>query len=196
MTPLWGPIAGFGDVGSAADLPETSRERVERLSRSRDRRDTEVAHLLARRWVRRLDPEAEIEQRCPECEAVGHGRPEVPGRPDLGVSWSHSNGFVAVLVTSGPCGVDVERVRTAWPQRAFTAAELCWADAQADPAVARTRLWTCKESLVKVGATQLGDVGRVELVAAGQMLDSWAGWRLECEESGDGGAICAWVVPA
>lgn len=103
-----------------------------------------------------------IVQRCPECGKAGHGRPrlETVGlaqNPHLYLSLSHSEGYVGAMVSSAPCGIDVQTV-TEVPERALSENE----QKKLTDAVARTRAWCRKETLVKAGLIRLGQAAEVE----------------------------------
>ncbi len=103
-----------------------------------------------------------LAQECPTCGGGDHGRPFVPGRPDVGVSWSHSRDHLVAAATFGPCGIDVEGPLTGPPpRRALTEAERRWVDSGGD----FIRLWTRKEALVKAGVAALDDVGSLDVLA-------------------------------
>lgn len=110
-------VATTGEVLARPELHEGllapwERERLDRI-RVPDRRDDVVAaRLLVRLCAARftgLAPQASSPaQYCAECERPGHGRPYLPGHPDVGVSLSHADGLVAAAVGPGAVGVDVE----------------------------------------------------------------------------------------
>ncbi|WP_205473985.1 4'-phosphopantetheinyl transferase superfamily protein [Nocardioides sp. SYSU D00038] len=56
---------------------------------------------------------------CPRCGGSDHGRPVVPGRPDLHLSLTYAGGLAAVAwSTTGPVGIDVEPgADLAWTRR-------------------------------------------------------------------------------
>lgn len=83
------------------------------------------------------------------------GQPYLPTKPHWGVSISHSQRFVAVIVAPQAVGFDIEQCRPlvlTKIKRAFTAAE--WAFLQSLSAVEQVtmawRLWTAKEAVLKL----------------------------------------------
>ena len=120
-----------------------------------------AARVLARRVAAAAAgvPEAEVVlgQVCMRCSAPGHGPPHVEGH-DIGLSWSHSGGYVAAAASArGQVGVDVEpRDRTtATPglaDSAFPELEAARIRESEDPRGEFLRLWTVKEAMVKLGA--------------------------------------------
>ncbi len=150
----------FGDpLGS---LNDGERARLTRLRVPQDRHDLVAARVLARLLVVHRDgrpPGAaalasiRLHQRCPECGGP-HGRPEVSGRTELGLSWAHARGLVAAAVADGPVGIDVERRDGEVPRL----------DGRSDGAAAASLAawlgWTRGEALVKAGLTDLDEVQR------------------------------------
>jgi 4'-phosphopantetheinyl transferase len=149
VTPLWrvgvtadvlAEVGAYVDPGSLLSPPE--RERHDRLRQAVDRDDFVAARALARLLVlgQESKPVSEsalgavrFTQRCASCGGP-HGRPEVVGRPTVGVSWAHAKGVVGAAVSDGPVGVDVERVGTEPPPGLTgddTTPWLAWARAEA-----------------------------------------------------------------
>jgi 4'-phosphopantetheinyl transferase len=96
-------------------------------------------------------PDVALERRCPHCGGTDHGRPAVLGA-SAWVSLARTPGYrVLAVSTTGPIGVDVERVsRVARaPLDAFTEAER--AQIERTPAADRrtAELWTAKEAILK-----------------------------------------------
>ncbi|MER7760403.1 4'-phosphopantetheinyl transferase superfamily protein [Streptomyces sp. NPDC097619] len=99
-------------------------------------------------------------QRCPGCGRAGHGRPYLPGRPDLGLSYSHADGLVAAAVGPGAVGIDVEpSTRRPGPlrqlRRLVPAPELREALDGPDPGPALLALWVRREARIKAGRADL-----------------------------------------
>ncbi|MFG2609052.1 4'-phosphopantetheinyl transferase family protein [Streptomyces anulatus] len=124
------------------------------------RDDVVAARLLLRLCASRvtgLPPDAvEPAQRCPGCGRDGHGRPYLPGHPELGVSYSHADGLAAAAVGPGPVGIDVEPLtRRPGPpavlRRMLPEDEVDAARAGPDPGPALLRLWVRREALFKAG---------------------------------------------
>ncbi|MFE6699795.1 4'-phosphopantetheinyl transferase family protein [Streptomyces sp. NPDC057718] len=128
------------------------------------RDDVLAARLLLRLCASRVTglPPRDVEpaQRCPGCGRDGHGRPYLPGRPGLGVSFSHADGLAAAAVGPGPVGIDVEPLtRRPGPvsvlRRLLPQDEVDAACTEPDPGPALLRLWVRREALFKAGR---GDV--------------------------------------
>lgn len=125
-------------------------------------RDRALAHALARRLVAETTgrPAPPLAHHCPTCGSTDHGRPSVPGEPELHVSLAHAGGWVAAVVADAPCGVDVEPVRPLdVPPVALTPGEQAALTA-ADPS-GRSALflawWTRKEAAAKAGLLHIDD---------------------------------------
>ena len=130
-------------------LPRWRRERVLRLHRDHDRKQSVAAWLLLRRCCRDV-------LGVPEVPAVAHtagGKPFFPTLPDVHFNLSHCPEAVACAISPGPIGVDVEAVTSfdvEVARHVLSDAELRIVLADERPAMAFTRLWTMKESLLKL----------------------------------------------
>lgn len=81
------------------------------------------------------------------------GKPFLPGGSEFNLS--HTNGAMAVAVSSGEVGVDIERVgrKTSWKElarRHFFSEEIQYLEKFPDPAAAFLEFWTCKEAICKL----------------------------------------------
>jgi len=144
-------------------LSPAEEARADRMVRAADAADFRAAHLLARRGLALATSTADgvltPVQTCVGCGGP-HGRPHVPGRPDVHLAWAHTRGAVAVVVAGAPCGVDVERSdgRPVAPRvvdRALTAEEATLVRDSPRPRLAFLEAWGVKESLVKAGEGDL-----------------------------------------
>ncbi|MEX0173029.1 4'-phosphopantetheinyl transferase family protein [Streptomyces sp. LMG1-1-1.1] len=124
------------------------------------RDDVLAARLLLRLCVARFTgrpPHASAPaQSCAACGRAGHGRPFLPGRPEVGLSVSHADGLVAAAVGLGAVGVDVEpSARRPGPvsvlRRLLPEADVRAAAARPDSDAALVRLWVRHEAHVKAG---------------------------------------------
>lgn len=110
----------------------------------------EREHALV--WADRLasglaDAAVTVGRHCPTCGSTDHGRPVVPGRPDVHVSLARAGGRAVVAVAGVPLGVDVE-VAGAVDASALAAADL---PAVGDPTLA----WVSAEARGKLAGTGL-----------------------------------------
>ncbi|MEW6476453.1 MAG: 4'-phosphopantetheinyl transferase superfamily protein [Actinomycetota bacterium] len=162
--------AALGDWRLSA--PE--EERMSRLQRSADRDDFLAAHLLVRICAARVldlrPEEVSIVQHCPTCGGP-HGRPELDGHPEVGVSLAHSRGVVAAAAGTVPVGVDVEAFPAAGGlaagdlSAALTAAEMAAIDSAPDPGRAVLLAWARKEACLKAGLVDLDGLDGFDLSA-------------------------------
>ncbi|KOX20769.1 hypothetical protein ADL06_26935 [Streptomyces sp. NRRL F-6491] len=161
-------------------------------------------HLASRTLLRFLLREVGEDAGDGPVAALPGGRPYLPGRPGLGVSLSHSSGWVAAAVGRGrDVGVDVQ-VPAAVGDRLL---RLCCAPGDADvlaalPEEARrsgfARVFAVQEACVK--AVGKGFSGRPWTVPVplGARTGTWNGVRWSAPRDG-GDAVpvaCAWTVPA
>ncbi|TDT81851.1 phosphopantetheinyl transferase [Arthrobacter sp. AG258] len=143
--------------------------RAERLVHERARKDFLAAHLLARLCVSHClgvpFGDVSIRQRCSRCGG-SHGRPEVVGSSDTYVSWSHSFGYAAAVVSGRPCGVDIEfhgrKIGVAVQKVASTKSEFEFLRSHEDGDSLARHLWLRKEALVKAGLGSLPEVFRLD----------------------------------
>ncbi|WP_051681692.1 4'-phosphopantetheinyl transferase superfamily protein [Cellulomonas sp. HZM] len=169
-------VVRFVRTDDAADdrlLTPAERTRRDRLVHPADRAAFTAAHVLVRECAATaLGIEAhdvDLVQRCDTCGARGHGRPALADRPDVGVSLSHTRGWVAAIAAlragSGPVrvGIDVELVRPV-PASAFSVRERRWLRGR--PENDATALWTRKEALVKSGAGSLEHVRDLDVLGS------------------------------
>ncbi|WP_405012625.1 4'-phosphopantetheinyl transferase family protein [Kitasatospora sp. NBC_01539] len=192
-----GPLALVAASASVLALPElgehlltpVERERADRFRTAQLRDDFVAAHLLVRLCAARLlDVPVTVpvlEQYCPDCRQAGHGVPRLTGRPEIGLSMSHTTGTAAVAAGPGPVGVDVEstekaRVGAELYDRVLTAAEAAAIAAHPDPRAAFLRQWVRKEALIKIGRATLDSMAGLDLSA------------LPLDETGPGPAAHRW----
>ncbi|OPG03935.1 hypothetical protein B1R27_27030 [Streptomyces sp. GKU 895] len=197
-------------AGAGATLTARERDRAARLPAGARRTDYLAAHILVRLCAARLTGipvrDLEIRQTCDECGARDHGRPFVPGWPDLGVSLSHTRGAVAAVAGWGVVGVDVENAAEATAfdrrvaHRVLTAAELRAVEGSRDPGRAFLSLWVRKEALIKTGGATVGTLRHTDVSAPaetggrGWSVHAYAGRYLADWASEDGSLMAAAVT--
>ncbi|MBG0829641.1 phosphopantetheinyl transferase-like protein [Planomonospora sp. ID67723] len=166
---LAGPTDEIYPADGPALLTEIERDRAARFVRESDRRDFIAAHVLVRRCAARITgvPEDRLTllQVC-ELHGPGHGRPYLAEIPRLGVSLSHSRGYVCAAAGPGRIGVDAEHVPPgpldeSLAEQSLAAAELPLVDGNE----ALIRLWVRKEALVKRGELNLDGLRTTDLSA-------------------------------
>ena len=119
------------------------------------------------------------------------GKPFLVHHPDIHFNLSHSSTLAVCAVASVPVGVDVEeRQACDWAlvERCCSDAERRWIRAQQDADAAFTRIWTRKESYLKLLGTGIADDLQSIDVAPGSTLDDAV---VFWEQTVAGNAICA-----
>lgn len=154
-------------------LTAVERERADRFRFAADRSAFVAAHLLVRLSAARLlgtgADRLTLLQYC-EVHGPGHGRPYLKEFPEVGVSLSHTRGYVCAAAGPGRVGVDAERV-PGGPFDATLAAQV-----GAPPEISGNeeliRLWARKEALIKRGELTL-DTMRDQPDWTGRHLLEW-----------------------
>lgn len=129
----------FGEL--LAGLDPIRQEKTMARRRREDRLLSLAVGLLLRRCLRRWGIE--------EAPAYdGQGKPVIPGHPEVFVSATHCWPYAGAIISSSPCGIDLERRRPmeAVVGRWFLPEEqaLC----RGDPAMAMD-IWCRKECIIK-----------------------------------------------
>lgn len=141
-------LTGTQYDAALAALPwEERRQRVGRLVRPEARRlSLGAGALLA--WALGQAGATDLTLSYGE-----NGKPRLVHHPDIHFSLSHSGTLAVCAVADRAVGVDVERPRRvdgALVRRVLTAAEQAWLAQQANKEAAFIRLWTRKESFLKL----------------------------------------------
>ncbi|MER7206176.1 4'-phosphopantetheinyl transferase superfamily protein [Streptosporangium sp. NPDC000239] len=166
---LAGPTDEIYSPAALDLLTEVERERAARFLKEAHRRDFVAAHLLVRRCAARVTgvPEEELTllQHCDRC-GPGHGRPSLAEFPELGVSLSHTGGYVCAAAGPGRIGVDAERVPGGPFEESLAAQALSPAErALVADNESLIRLWVRKEALIKRGELALDGLRSADLSA-------------------------------
>ncbi|MEU6710991.1 4'-phosphopantetheinyl transferase superfamily protein [Nonomuraea sp. NPDC046802] len=144
-------------------LTDVERERAGRFKFEVDRECFVAAHLLVRLCAAAvLDAEPHeltLLQYC-DLHGLGHGRPYLEQAPELGVSFSHTRGYVCAAAGPGKVGVDAEHVRPGpldvlLADRVLTPRERAMVTGNDE----LMRHWTRKEALIKRGELTLDKLG-------------------------------------
>ncbi len=142
-------IAAIDPAVALTAVSDDRRTKALRYLREDDRRGCVAAYLLLRAaW------HAEVgEEPLPPVVYDSRGKPALDGHNDIYISLSHTTGAAAAVVGCEPVGVDIERITL--PERdvidhVMNEREQAGIYNDADPAIAFTRLWTMKESLLKL----------------------------------------------
>lgn len=132
--------------------------RMEILARNvrADRERSLAGEMLARAMLARA-------LRCPPCAVPilrgAHGKPVLKDHPNLFFNVSHSGDYAVCVVSGRSVGVDIEQVRAYRPrvaQRVCSETERALLAQSENPARLFCRLWTLKESYVKLTGTGIG----------------------------------------
>ncbi|MEV4178106.1 4'-phosphopantetheinyl transferase superfamily protein [Nonomuraea sp. NPDC049709] len=159
-------------------LTEVEQERAARFRFEEDRVCFIAAHLLVRLCAAAAldaDPaELTLLQHC-DVHGPGHGRPYVEQAPKLGVSFSHTRGYVCAVAGPGKVGVDAEHVRpgpldTMLADRVLTPHERALVTGNDE----LMRHWTRKEALIKRGELTLDKLGQGGDDLTGRHLLEWS----------------------
>lgn len=132
------------------------REQALRISHEQGRRLCVAAYLLLKRALR----EQEGIDENPLFEYGPHGKPSIVGHPNLHFSLSHCREAAACVLSRRPVGIDVEstgRFRESVARYAMSEVELSRIQQAERPEVEFTRLWTMKESLLKLTGQGIND---------------------------------------
>ncbi|MFI7441947.1 4'-phosphopantetheinyl transferase family protein [Nonomuraea indica] len=158
-------------------LTPAERERAARFVFDADRHAFVAAHLLARLCAAAVlgaEPwELTLLQHC-EVHGPGHGRPYLEQAPLLGVSFSHTRGYVCAAAGQGLVGADAERVPSGpldrgLAERALTPRERAVVTGND----ALIRHWTRKEALIKRGELTLDRLDTHDPDWTGRHLLEW-----------------------
>ena len=145
------------DVAAAlAMVSEQRREQVLRYRNEQLQRQSLAAYLLLCRGLRE-------QFGVTDAPVFGHslnGKPFLWGHPDIHFNMSHCRHAVAVAIDSHPVGIDVESIgrhNDALIRYAMSDEECRQISHSARPDIEFTRLWTMKESLLKLTGQGIRD---------------------------------------
>ncbi|WP_240506132.1 4'-phosphopantetheinyl transferase family protein [Thermoactinospora rubra] len=154
-------------------LTPVERERAGRLRQEADRRAFVAAHLLVRlcaaEFLGRHPGTLTLLQRCP-VHGPGHGVPYLEEAPGLGVSLSHTRGYVCAAVGEGRVGVDAERVPDGPLDEALAGMVLAPGE-RVTGNRELIRLWARKEALIKRGELTLDGMRGTPWRPRGHLLE-------------------------
>ena len=153
MTLLLEPdLSSYSDEKYEADLRRLPPQRYEKAMTYRflaDRKRCVRAYMLLWEGLAR---EYGVEE-APVFDFGSHGKPVLRDHPALHFSLSHSGNAVLCALDRRPVGADIEMIRRknlAYLLSVFSAAEQASIERAASPEVCFTRLWTRKESYLKL----------------------------------------------
>ena len=153
MTLLLEPdLSSYTDEAYEADLKRLPPQRYEKAMTYRflsDRKRCVRAYMLL--WEG-LSREYGAEN-APLFDILSHGKPVLRGCPDLHFSLSHSGNAVLCALDRHPVGADIEMIRRRSLEHllsVFSDRERASIEQAASPELCFTRLWTRKESYLKL----------------------------------------------
>ncbi|MEI3167924.1 MAG: 4'-phosphopantetheinyl transferase superfamily protein [Lachnospiraceae bacterium] len=134
-------------------LSAARQEKIDRLRYAADRRLSLGAGLLLDQGLKRFG----LRERTEAFGTVENGKPCLLHHPEIQFNLSHSGSMVMAAFSSCPVGCDVEKKQKARmdvAKRFFAPAEqraLLAAETEEERDILFSRLWTLKESYLKVG---------------------------------------------
>ena len=153
MTLLLEPdLSSYSDEKYEADLRRLPPQRYDKAMTYRflaDRKRCVRAYMLLWEGLAR---EYGVEE-APVFDFGSHGKPVLRDHPALHFSLSHSGNAVLCALDRRPVGADIEMIRRRGLEHllsVFSAAEQASIERAASPEVCFTRLWTRKESYLKL----------------------------------------------
>lgn len=159
------PIGGLDDLEcNATETELKSVEHIHSASRRAER-------LAWRALLRELEPAAQVEY-------LPSGKPAIKNSKYQHLSVSHCRDFVAVALSSKPCGIDIERCdrnfgcvksRYMSDEEAMLSAHNDWSAV----------VWCAKEALYKMAGREGVDFKRDIIIRSAQMQD--VSWKLSAE---------------
>ena len=166
-----------------AAVSEQRRQHALRYRRDEDRRLSVAAYLLL---CHALKEEFDITA-PPEFAFTEHGKPYLPLYPHILFSISHCHEAVACALACAPVGIDVESLSAFDP--ALIAAVMSPAEQErilcaSSPDLEFTRLWTAKESVVKMNDMAADDI------ALPSLLERVESYRFTVSERIAQGYVC------
>ncbi|MCD8283005.1 MAG: 4'-phosphopantetheinyl transferase superfamily protein [Prevotella sp.] len=156
-----GEVPGEDVAALQASLPAWRREKTLAIKRTESRRESVLAFALLMYALRAEHGIIEL----PEFDYLPHGKPFLRNHPGIHFNISHCKEAVACVTGTSPVGIDIERrgrYSDLLARKVMNEKELRSLAAAADRDLAFTRLWTCKEAILKLQGTGIaGDMQNV-----------------------------------
>ena len=149
-------IWDFDLDAALGEISEQRREQALKFKHELGKRLCVLAYQLLKRGL------AEVYgiRENPVFEYNEHGKPMIVGHPEIFFNLSHCKEAAICVVSDQPVGVDVESVRSfneSLVRYTMNEAEVKEIEAAEDQAVAFIRLWTMKESALKLIGTGISN---------------------------------------
>lgn len=132
-----------------AHVSDQRRNKALHFRHESSRKESLAAYILL---CQQLHDEYGLEQ-FPIFQETITGKPFLPERPDIHFNLSHTRGVVACVVDQKPVGIDVERIRPyndSLARHVLSNDEYNQLQTQTEKDVAFVKMWTQKESLLKL----------------------------------------------
>lgn len=149
-------IWGYDLNQSLEQVSEQRRAHALRYVKEEDRRLSVAVYQLL---CKGLNKEYGISE-LPEFDYEKNGKPFLKGHPEIHFNLSHTKGVCACALSDKPIGIDVEHILQNDEdvmRRTMNAEEMAEILGSAHPDTAFIRLWTMKESLLKLTGEGLCD---------------------------------------
>ena len=137
-------------------ISEQRREQALRYKNEQGQRLCVSAYLLLKHALKEQEGITEN----PIFEFGPHGKPSIVGHPELHFSLSHCREAAVCVLSRSPIGIDVEslgRYREAVARYVMSNSEMQRIKQAANPELEFVRLWTMKESLLKLTGKGIND---------------------------------------
>lgn len=149
-------IWDFDLDAALGEISEQRREQVLKFKHELGKRLCVLAYQLLKRGL------AEVYgiRENPVFEYNEHGKPMIVGHPEIFFNLSHCKEAAICVVSDQPVGVDVESVRSfneSLVRYTMNEAEVEEIESAEDQAIAFIRLWTMKESALKLIGTGISN---------------------------------------
>ena len=138
-------LSGREEKAMTLLLPESRRQRLERVQRSEKRQEVLCAYTMLYLALRQQYGW----RRTPEIELSSMGKPFFPEFPEVHFNISHTAGAVLVGVSDEPVGVDIERIRPVSLRYMQRIAGVATEEAF-------YRSWVCREARAKRAGAGIG----------------------------------------
>ena len=142
-------ITSLDLAAALQQLPQWRREQALRYRHEIDRKLNAAAYMLL--W-QGLKAGYGLEA-PPELALLPGGKPYLKGHPDIHFNLSHCPKAALCAIAGVPVGADIESIRPYNPQlarRVLSEAEVEQVESSPSPDIVFARLWTMKESLLKL----------------------------------------------
>ena len=149
-------IWDFDLDAALAEISEQRREQALKFKHELGQRLCVLAYQLLKRGLKEIYGI----QENPVFEYNAHGKPSIVGHPEIFFNLSHCKEAAICVVSDQPVGVDVESVRSfneSLVRYTMNEAEVKAIESAKDQAVAFIRLWTMKESALKLIGTGISN---------------------------------------